>query len=585
MITDTQAIAYLKSKHNQALIANGLRYESRLRVITEPQFYEEIQSETAYSEMKAVVAKTLGDKADRAFEFATYPLPVTAITKDITHDINRVFDGRDTNFDIFYNSTQDQKRGEKMFAELGESAPRHFITDKGKIVLKNAPNSFIVVDKDEKGNPYPVFLYNRDVEGIEFDRVDKNKLEFIIFLHSTVSANVKNYAFYDAESYRIIQNNNGVYSVILNNAHDFGYCPARPFLGTCLNRKNEFNRWNPFAESLSFLIKWQLFDMYLDWSELGVVFPMTEIPKVGCKVEGCTDGYIEDVKEGGITDYKACPSCSSKTKNLLGPGTVIEVPTARFDGELDDFGKVRFISPPTENLKVGKDLQERRLAMARLLITGFTKVMEKEAVNIEQVQAVMESARKPLLFTSSMLNDSYKWLAKTLLKGIQITAGVHANFGTQWFLLGQAEIQKLFNDAKIMGMPESELDELFSLLVETKYKGNPELIAKIKVENELNPAPYKTIEECYKMNEKFVMSQDDLAIKANITAFIQRFERENGSIVSFGNDAIRNNTMKFEDKINKILTIFKTYITNEQNTGQQVTDESNNGTDSEVSTS
>jgi hypothetical protein len=585
MITDTQAIDYLKSRHNIALIANGLRYESRLRTITEPQFYEEVRNESGFLEMKAVVSKSLGDKTDRAFDFATYPLPITAITKDITHDVNRVFDGRDTNFDIFYNTSQDQKRGEKLLAELGENTPKHFITEKGKIVLKNAPNSFIVVDKDDKGNPYPIFLYNKDIEGIEFDRVDKNKLEFIIFHHSDGVGNVKNYAFYDADSYRIIQNNNGVYSVIVNNAHDFGYCPARPFLGVCLNRKNEFNRWNPFAESLSFLIKWQLFYMYIEWAELGVVFPMTEIPKVACKVEGCIDGSIEVVKEGGITDIKACPSCSNKVKNLLGPGTVIEVPTARFEGELDYFGKVSFISPPTQNLELGQELQDKRLSMARLLITGFTHVMEKEAVNIEQVKAVMESARKPLLFTSSMLNDTYKWLTKTLLKGIKIDAGVHANFGTEWFLLGQEQIQKLFSDAKTMGMPESELDELFNLLVETKYKGNPELIAKIKIENELNPAPYKTIEECYKMNEKFVMSQENLAIKANITAFIQRFERENGSIVSFGNDAMRNNTMSFDDKINAILNIFKTYVTNEQNTGQQVTDESNNGTDSEVSTS
>ena len=583
MITDTQAIEYLKSRHNISLISNGLRYESRLRVVTEAQFFEEVQNESGFLEMKGVVRNSLGEKTDRAFNFATYPLPITAVTKDITHDVNRVFDGRDTNFKTFYNTSQEEKRGEKMLLELGDKSPRTFITEKGKVVLKNSPNSFIVVDKDEKGNPYPIFLYNKDIEGIQFDHVDKNKLEFIIFMHSK-EGNIKNYAFYDADSYRIIQNNNGVYTVIVNNKHDFGYCPARPFLGICLNRKNEFNRWNPFAESLSFLIKWQLFYMYMEWAELGVIFPMTEIPKVGCKVEGCIDGSIEVVKEGGITDIKACPSCSNKVKNLLGPGTVIEVPTARFEGELDDFGKVRFISPPTQNLELGQELQDKRLSMARLLITGFTKVMEKEAVNIEQVKSVMESARKPLLFMSDMLNDTYKWLTKTLLKGINIDANIQANFGTQWFLLGQEQIQKLFSDAKTMGMPESELSELFNLLVETKYKGNPELIARIKIENELNPAPFKTIEECYKMAEKGVMSQEDLSIKANLTALIQKFERENGSIVSFGNDAMRNNTMSFDDKINAILNILKTYVTNE-NTGQQITDEVNNGTDSEVSES
>ena len=202
--------------------------------------------------------------------------------------------------------------------------------------------------------------------------------------------------------------------------------------------------------------------------------------------------------------------------------------------------------------------------------------MEKEAVNVEQVMAVMESAKSPLMFIASMLHHLHVFLVKTVVKLASNTdVNVHANYGTEWFILSESELQKLFENSKLAGFPESEQEEIYKQLIETKYKGNPNTINRLIIENNLNPAPFKTLEECYKMQMSGIMSREDLAIKANITAFIKRFERENGSIVAFGKDAIANNTMTFEQKINNILQIFKTYITNEQNTGQQVGQQGN----------
>jgi hypothetical protein len=77
------------------------------------------------------------------------------------------------------------------------------------------------------------------------------------------------------------------------------------------------------------------------------------------------------------------------------------------------------------------------------------------------------------------------------------------------------------------------------------------------IENNLNPAPYSTLEECYKKLEMGVMQLEDLYIKANFTKFVQRFERENGSLVDFGTD------ITFEQKIDIIYNTFKTYVKDE----------------------
>ena len=134
---------------------------------------------------------------------------------------------------------------------------------------------------------------------------------------------------------------------------------------------------------------------------------------------------------------------------------------------------------------------------------------------------------------------------------------VHANYGTEWFLLTEAQLQELFVGAKTAGMPESEIDQIYKLLIETKYKGDPQTVRKLMIENNLNPAPYSTLEECYKKLEMGVMQLDDLYIKANFTKFVSRFERENGSLVDFGAD------ITFEQKIEIIYNTFKTYVKDE----------------------
>jgi hemerythrin-like domain-containing protein len=124
--------------------------------------------------------------------------------------------------------------------------------------------------------------------------------------------------------------------------------------------------------------------------------------------------------------------------------------------------------------------------------------------------------------------------------------------------MNEAQLQKLFENAKNAGLPESELDQIYKLLIETKYKAQPRLIKKLLIEHNLNPAPYNTLGECYEKVSNGVMQANDLYIKANITKFIAKFERENGSIVDFGSE------VSFEQKINSIYNSLIKYVENEK---------------------
>lgn len=584
--TDSQVIDLVKNKPNKEKIVRGLHYESRLRIMTESLFKQEIQIEQGYREVVALMEQHLGrEKAQRTLEFMTFPLVTVGLTNDCLLDLYKVFEARNASFKNQYINTTAEERAEQILAQIDV---RKFIEKVGKEVLKNKPNTFIVIDKDEKGTPYLLDIDNDDVIGYEFKEGDKNELDYFIFEHSEIhdeqGKEIELIGFYDAFAYRVLKETSaGQYTIITNNPHNLGYCPVTPFFNHTLNSKNEFDRWNPFAQILTLLLRYTTNDTYLNYAELYTVFPVIERQKPQCTDERCEDGFIITPLENGSTTKTACQTCKTNS-GLVGPGTIINNPPRKFEEDADNSGTFRFVAPPVEGIKLEQELQESRERSIKLKVTGINKVMEKEAINIDQVKAIMEGGKKPLQFIAGMLNNLHKFLVKTIVQlSTQTEVNILADYGTEWFILTESELQILFDNAKKVGLPESEQMEIYIQLIETKYKNDPNTRNRLLIELNLNPAPFKTMEECYKMQEKGILSREDLAIKANITAFIKRFERENGSIVAFGKDAIANNTMTFEQKINDILEIFKTYITNEQDTSQQGGQQSDSGTPSTVS--
>ena len=113
-------------------------------------------------------------------------------------------------------------------------------------------------------------------------------------------------------------------------------------------------------------------------------------------------------------------------------------------------------------------------------------------------------------------------------------------------------------------MPENELSDLYDLLIETKYKSDPRKIERIKILTNLNPAPFNTMDEVYAKMDKGLFGGIDAMIKANFEKYINRFERENIDIVTFGSDAIEQGTMSFNSKIDKIYSTLKKYAEDEK---------------------
>lgn len=535
-------------------------YESYLRVMTEPMFLEELEKEAGWTNLlNGIKSRIPNDKYQKTIKFFEYPLEVTSLANEITGHLNVVWNGRNSNFNIEYPTEASKQGAEALLSHLNI---RRFIENTGKKVFRSQPQTVVVIDKDSSGVPYLLELCSSRIYHLEQKPDSDSGIKSIIFSHSMENG-MEKIAYYDSNYYVVLnKSKEGNLSIDSINPHNLEYCPARFFVDVPLNSKEKKRKWNPFASSLGKMSIFQQFVAYCIYAEYYGVFPVIEQAVNPCEDEDCVNGIIKTPLKGGGFGESKCGYCNSNSI-FSGAGTVVKVFPSDSKDENDTRGYFKFISPDTKNLEYEDKKQKDRENDIKLNVTGYNDNLTKGAVNVQQVRSVMEDRKKPLQIMSGIASRLHEWITKTTVKlFLDADIEVSANYGTEWFLLSEQEIQMLFATAKKEGLPDSEIDKIYKLLVETKYKGQPKLIERMMIENALNPLPYKTIADCKDLLSIGAITIQNLTIKANITALISRFERENGSILEFGSQS----NMTFESKIELINNTFLTYIKDEQKT-------------------
>ena len=562
-----------KEAKNKTKVQQASKYESRLRVVTSPMFINDLQKETGWTEIKDLISARLVDgKSDNVVDFFEYPLPITLTSKEISDHLDKVFDSRNANFSTEYSSISFEDAATEFLAQI---KPMKFIRKNTRHVLANAPCSIVVIDFDQDGNPLLYLLDISNVENIELESY--NKIKSITFLHSKYTQNgthYKLYATYDSERYLVERYDGTTYTTITDEEHSLGECPATFFIGKPLNKANPIQRWSPFGPMLGVMSEIVQFDCYKRVIKHYNPFPYIEHPTFSCSNEECEGGVIRKpvYKDGTQIDTttEACTVCAGQS-DFMGPGTTLEIEPADRKDEMDTRGMFRMIFPETTNLEWLTSEEERLLGVIKKSATGHDDVMPNNAVNSDQVSAVLDNKKKPLLDISILLSDLYQWIVETSIK-LQFKADVKtfANFGTEFYLMTQNQLQKLFEEAKAAGMPEFEIDEIYKTLVHTKYRNDPQKLERALLLNTLNPAPYDNMEQAIVKRENNILTQEQLVIKGNFNRFINRFEADNGSIIFFGKER------PYDIRVNNIYEQLKMYA-NEQNDNAEQIEAGNEG--------
>jgi len=559
-LTQAQAADVLAAPRHRKELRSVKRLESQLRVVTEDMDKEEILGEDYWTELMQTMKSRSPKKFERVFSFVRYPLPVVQISDSILTDFYKVFEGKNRHFNIDADRDVTKLRRWVETVNLDK-----WIEDNGKEVYKNKPCSFVVIDKDEAGNPYLVLVDSDRIVDAHFKNT-KGELNYIAFIHSVRDENgvqVVRFAVYDTENYHLFDRseNDGQYVFVQSIPHKIGYCPATAFIATPTNSKNPFKRRVAFSKALASQEDWTLFDIYRNYVDHYAPFPVTESAKPKCPNPDCQNGKIS--KEVIITQvplqtekrWYDCPACENKTDHIF-PGTHIGLQISPSKETKDAAGIFRMIFPETDALEyTPKKLDDLEIDIRNKTVGLNMMQQVNEAVNTMQLKGSFTSMESVLIRTKSDLDTLWKWIVKTIGQVYYPDALIKldANFGTEFYLVTEEELQKRFQAAKTAGLPQEELVLIYEQIIDTKYKGNPNKVARQKLLLQLDPLPMYTVNEVINLQGKNLFDPAVISMKLNFVSFVNRFESENAPITQFGTN------LSPEARIKKIKQEFEFY--------------------------
>jgi len=508
-----------------------------------PYDRESISNQSAWNELlNGLEGKLSADKYSAIMKYPVYPLPIVNISNDIALDLYKVFDARNSVFSVDYPHDRFKEVGDVMLTDMNV---RGWIEKVGKEVLKCAPNTVVILDKDDKGDILLLNVPNEKVLGYKFNK--KGEFDVIVFEHSSgkdANGNAwQKIGVYDSENYRVIlKDSTGGYSIDLEVTHTLGSCPAKFFYNKPLINEQEFNRSIPFSSVRGNMEQWTIFDLFQYYQKHFASFQVVQYADSGCDNDGCNDGtiYIDPVmnNDNVVTKAGYNTECSTCAKNaLVAPGTALGIVVGTDKDDQDTRGVFSFIAPEMEPLKYIDDSQRAIESNIKENTVGYSDSITSDAINETQVKALVESRKKPLLDIKQYLEELHKWIIESSFKLVyDVDVKSNANYGTEWFILSVDDLLNIIKSAKEAGAQSTYIEQLNRQVIETEYKGNPNLSKRMLIAADLEPNAFDSQQESRDKFKEGMMSREDYYIKSNFTDLLAQFERDNGSIVMFGSD-------------------------------------------------
>lgn len=510
------------------------------------------------------------DKYKTFLHLFKYPLSTPAVVEDVYRELERVFYSRNSSSSYqFIDSELEDDWADYRIQKLNE--PEIWKTE-GWREMQVSPNSILVVDlpvEQTTSRPEPYFYWLEISDVIDYESKDGVTLEWIVFNQPN-----NRIAVFDDTSIRVYQLNDKreIESLVTEAVHNLGFCTARFFWSTRLNEKNVDLKKNPITKELSKLDWYLFFSTSKQHLDLYAPYPIYSAYEAECNYENnetgdyCDGGFLRNRNDND--NYKiladgtiaTCPCCGEK--RIAGPGSFLEVPVPNQNEGIADIGvPVHITTVDRDSLDYNVD-ECRRLhddIVISIVGAGGT-VSEKEAINETQVAANFESKTSVLNSLKVNFEQAQKFVEDTICKLRYGSAFISSsiNWGTEFYVFTVKELYAKYELAKTNGMTESELDAIIQHILEVEYRNNPQILQRMLILKQLEPYPHKTLDEILRLSGAGLLDKKKVLLKLNFSSYIDRFERENINIVSFGTN------ISLKDKINIITKKLLDYVNEEQ---------------------
>ena len=472
-----------------------------------------------------------------------FPVATNELTAICFDKLSRIFEGRDPVY--MYNFTSNEYADDWEYYRTEVLKEPTIWKTKGWDFFKTEINSVIVCDLpreqstgDRLPQPYFYWLPIRDV--IAFKAHEDGVMEWIAFRQDGDKL-----AVIDDEYYRLFDyKESTIGQMIAENRHDVGYCPARFFWNEPMSLDYPDVKMSPITKMLGALDWWLFFHISKHHLDLYGSYPIYTGYEQNCDYHNdntgdyCNGGFLYDIHDQQKLDMAGlpmrCPKCGDK--RIIGAGSFIEIPVP-VENQPDLRNPVTMLSVDRGSLdyNVGEEDRLKNVIITSIVGTN-EEITTRDALNEQQIKANFESQSTVLNRIKTGFEDAQQWTDATICRlrygNAFVSAGI--SYGTEFYLSTANELRERYKEAKEAGASESELDALYSKVIETEYRNNPMMRQRLMVLADIEPYNHLTRDEVILLQQKGMATMEDVVIKLNFADYIRRFERENMTVTEFG---------------------------------------------------
>lgn len=585
-----QCLKLIKEPKNSREIVRAREKRIRTKLHTEPETETNsiFLSEPHFRFLQWVGAVLQSsENYERFRQLYRPPVPTNELTESIFSEFEKVFEGQNRYEKFEFTDSETEINANLYRKAIGDFS---FWPTQGFETFKTSIDNLLVIDlpqlaKTPEGDfiqesdaPEPYYyildISNLiDVENVKVKGTDTLtgqqfyyfKTEYVIFCGLDSKTNEELIYVYDDIFYRRFRKTDAGAVFIDETAHELGFCPARSFWTTPLNSKSTIQKRNPITNSLSDL-DWLLFFAIAErYLQLYAPFPIYAVYKTKCdwKQTGevkakCVDGYqVFDGIPIDPNNRKRCPQCGHKVR--VGPGNIMFIAPPREGADPDQMtNPMKVIPAERESLDYMKEaIADLKKEIYSSCVGKSTDINIKQAQNEKQVDAGYESQQSVILKVKRNYEIIHLFALDTTfrLRYKDKYIGGVMNYGDVFFNKDEsAEVEEL-KAATEIGAPSYEISMRRDAINTARYRNKPDAIERIKVLRNLDPFPDMDLKGITEMRKEVpeMVSDEDMVIKMKFNAFIDRFEREQTSVLLFGR------ALDFGKKIDQIREQLKTY--------------------------
>lgn len=544
----------IKSPKAKEQLQKAIYHQNRLKFHSIEYLNEsELKSNPYAFEWFASIENNLVSKKFETFKsLIEYPLPSISVVDSIKDQYAKVFEAKDSYFDIHVE--KEHKTDLKRFLEnLGESS---FWQDYALDWLFSDVNCLLMVDLPPVGSDGDPYFYRVDIDQVHDIGENGKELSFVIIKGNKDEKKQHYVVVDDLYYYEYTQEGENIIKT-KEAYHGLGKVPCNflfnePLINGSLVRKSGIT---PVLGALDTFVRKYTSKEHLDlYNSFPIYWKYEENDNDEYDRQTIIDDYVDSGKT--LLEAESLYERKRGVKNpMIGAGTVIEVPAPSDSTEPDLRDPVGIISPDTTSLEYNTSEIDRLEDRIYRKATG--RPQEKEVADrpvASQIQSQYEGERNVLLWVANQFATSRKWLVEVLCtlklgKEVKCTA----SFGSEFFIEDERSVLENFKLYKEAGASQGSISMRNKSLIQASTKGKPSERERLELLEHLEPLPTMDIEKAMELVQSDLIEFKEWDLKVNFAERINKFERENGSILTYANEK------SFNEKVNAIKSKLYSY--------------------------